>query len=126
MNDYGWDIRSFRFSVCLSGCGFQALSVQLRVLDQSLGQEIVERELKRRRKRASEDALQQVAESCGITHATTVSDLEELEAELANAIKGEGPYFIVAKIEEADYLPVAPVEPEFTLYRFRNSFIETA
>ena len=70
--------------------------------------------------------LQQVAESCGITHASTVSDLEELQAELTNAIKGDGPYFIVAKIEEADYLPVAPVEPEFTLYRFRKTFTEPA
>ena len=35
-----------------------------------------------------------------------------------------GPWFIVAKIEEADaYMPVAPVEPEFTLYRFRNTYV---
>ena len=32
--------------------------------------------------------------------------------------------FIVAKIDEGEYLPVAPVEPEFTLYRFRNTFVE--
>jgi hypothetical protein len=36
----------------------------------------------------------------------------------------DGPNFIVAKIEEAGYLSVAPVEPEFTLYRFRNTFVE--
>ena len=32
------------------------------------------------------------------------------------------PWFIVAKIEETEYMPVAPIEPEMTLYRFRESF----
>ena len=66
--------------------------------------------------------LEQVAQSCGIANTATVSDLEELEGVFLNALQGEGPWFIVAKIQEAEYLPVAPVEPEFTLYRFRNSF----
>ena len=65
--------------------------------------------------------LEQVALSCGITSATTVNDLEEYEGALSNAMATDGPHFIVAKIEESGYLPVAPVEPEFTLYRFRNS-----
>ena len=64
--------------------------------------------------------LQQVADSC---HTSTVTDLEELEGALSAALAEDGPHFIVAKIEEAEYMPVAPVEPEFTLYRFRNSFI---
>ncbi len=68
--------------------------------------------------------LEQVALSCGISNSTTVSDLEELEGALSAALATDGPHFIVAKIEEAGYLPVAPVEPEFTLYRFRNTFIE--
>ena len=68
--------------------------------------------------------LEQVALSCGISNSTTVSDLEELEGALSTALATDGPHFIVAKIEEAGYLPVAPVEPEFTLYRFRNTFIE--
>ena len=34
----------------------------------------------------------------------------------------DGPWFIVAKIVEEEYLPVAPIEPELTLYRFRESF----
>ena len=68
--------------------------------------------------------LEQVALSCGISSTTTVSDLEEFEGALSNALATEGPHLIVAKIEEAGYLPVAPVEPEFTLYRFRNSFVE--
>jgi sulfopyruvate decarboxylase subunit beta len=67
--------------------------------------------------------LQQVAASCGIGHTSTVTDLEELEGALSAALAEDGPHFIVAKIEEAEYMPVAPVEPEFTLYRFRNSFI---
>ena len=51
-------------------------------------------------------------------------DLEDLEAAVSEALKSDGPNFIVAKIEETEYMPVAPVEPEFTLYRFRNTFVE--
>lgn len=67
--------------------------------------------------------LAQVAQSCGVQHTATVTDLEELEAVFQTALAEEGPWFIVAKIQETEYMPVAPVEPEFTLYRFRNSFI---
>ena len=66
--------------------------------------------------------LAQVAQSCGIT-AATVSDLEEFEAALSQALATDGPHLIVAKIEESGYLPVAPPEPEFTLYRFRLTFV---
>ena len=66
--------------------------------------------------------LAQVAQSCGIAHTSTVTDLEELESAFRTALQGEGPWFIVAKIQETEYLPVAPVEPELTLHRFRNSF----
>ena len=69
-------------------------------------------------------SLEAAALACGITNSTTVSDLEELEGTLATALATDGPHFIVAKIEEAGYLPVAPVEPEFTLYRFRNTFVQ--
>jgi len=69
--------------------------------------------------------LEKVAQSCGITHTKTVTDLEDLEAAVSEALASpDGPNFIVAKIEEAGYLSVAPVEPEFTLYRFRNTFVE--
>ena len=68
--------------------------------------------------------LEQVAISCGIASTTTVNDLEEFEGALSNAMATDGPHFILAKIEEVGYLPIAPVEPEFTLYRFRNSFVE--
>jgi len=38
------------------------------------------------------------------------------------ALEEDGPWFIVAKIKEDEYLPVAPIEPEMTVYRFRKSF----
>ena len=69
-------------------------------------------------------SLEAAAQACGITNTTTVNDLEELEGALSTALESDGPHFIVAKIEEAGYLPVAPVEPEFTLYRFRNTFVQ--
>ena len=69
-------------------------------------------------------SLEHVATSCGIASSTTVNDLEELEGALSSALSSDGPHFIVAKIEEAGYMSVAPVEPEFTLYRFRNTFVK--
>ena len=73
---------------------------------------------------ATNTNLEEVANSCGITKTTTVSDLETLEEAFGRAMREPGPWFIVAKIEEADeYMPVAPVEPEFTLYRFRNTYV---
>jgi len=66
--------------------------------------------------------LAQVARSCGIPRTATVRDLEALEEVFSTALRQEGPWLIVAKIQEAEYLPVAPIEPEITLYRFRNSF----
>ena len=69
-------------------------------------------------------SLEAAALACGISRTATVNDLEELEGALSSALDTDGPHFIVAKIEEAGYLPVAPVEPEFTLYRFRNTFVQ--
>ena len=66
--------------------------------------------------------LDQVARSCGINNTTVVDNLEELKSVFGKALMEDGPWFIVAKIEENGNLPVAPVEPEFTLYRFRESF----
>ena len=66
--------------------------------------------------------LAAVARGCGISRAETVTDEEELEATLRQALREDGPWFIVAKIEEEEYLPVAPNEPEATLYRFRETF----
>jgi len=67
--------------------------------------------------------LEQVAQACGIPRTATVATEEELEAIFQTALGAEGPWFIVAKIQEAGYLPVAPIEPEMTLYRFRETFV---
>ena len=66
--------------------------------------------------------LAQVAQSCGITGTATVDNLEDLESVFRTALQDEGPWFIVAKIQETEYLPVAPIEPELTLHRFRSTF----
>ena len=66
--------------------------------------------------------LAQVAQSCGVRRALTVENLEELESAISIAMQEEGPSFIVAKIQETEYMPVTPIEPELTLYRLRNSF----
>lgn len=66
--------------------------------------------------------LEQVANSCSIKNTSTVRDLESLDAVMQRAMTEDGPWFIVAKIEETEYMPVSPIEPEMTLYRFRNSF----
>ena len=66
--------------------------------------------------------LDQVARSCGIENTAVVGDLEELKSVFGKALEQDGPWFIVAKIQETEYLEVAPVEPEFTLYRFRETF----
>ena len=66
--------------------------------------------------------LESVAKGCGIDKTATVSDEEELESALMQALEEDGPWFIVAKIVEEGYLPVSPIEPEVTLHRFRASF----
>ena len=66
--------------------------------------------------------LAQVAQSCGVRKTATVLDEEELESALLQAFEEDGPWFIVAKIQEEEYLPVAPIEPELTLHRFRASY----
>ena len=67
--------------------------------------------------------LERVAQGCGISSTATVSTEEELEAVFQTALGSDGPWFIVAKIQEVGYLPVAPIEPEMTLYRFRETFV---
>ena len=67
--------------------------------------------------------LEQVARGCGITRTATVSTEEELETVFKTALKSEGPWFIVAKIQESDNLPFAPIEPEMTLHRCRETFV---
>ena len=67
--------------------------------------------------------LEQVARSCGIPKTATVADEEELQSVFMQAMEEDGPWFIVAKVEEMEeYMPVAPIEPEMTTYRMRRSF----
>jgi sulfopyruvate decarboxylase subunit beta len=66
--------------------------------------------------------LEQVAKGCGVPHTSTVSSEEQLETVLKEALNTPGPWFIVAKIEETEHLPYAPIEPEMTLHRFRATF----
>ena len=69
--------------------------------------------------------LEEVAQGCGIVKTATVWDEEELATVFAQALEEDGPWFIVAKIQEEDeYMPVSPVEPEMTLHRFRRTFLE--
>ena len=69
--------------------------------------------------------LERVAQGCGISRTATVSSEEQLETVLKEALSTPGPWFIVAKIEETEHLPYAPIEPEMTLYRFRATFAES-
>ena len=66
--------------------------------------------------------LEQVARGCGIPRCVTVGILEDLDQSFQQALREDGPWFIVAKIQETDYLSVSPIEPEMTLYRFRSTF----
>ena len=67
--------------------------------------------------------LEQVARACGITATATVRDLEKLESVFLQALAEDGPWFIVAKVEEDEHPPQTPVEPEITLHRFRSTYV---
>ena len=68
--------------------------------------------------------LEEISKGSGISQTATVDNIEQLEIVFNKALLSEGPWVIVAKIEEEEYLPVAPVEPEKTTYRFRESMLE--
>ena len=67
--------------------------------------------------------LERVAQACGIPRTATVSNIEDLETAFKTAMESEGPWFIVAKIQESETLPHAPIQPEVTLHRFRETFV---
>ena len=71
---------------------------------------------------ATNTNLENVAKSCGISQAVTVSSEEQFETIFKTALSKPGPWFIVAKVEEGQHIEIAPVEPELTLHRFRQSF----
>jgi sulfopyruvate decarboxylase subunit beta len=66
--------------------------------------------------------LAKVAAGCGIPHTATVSSEEQLETTFRQALRTPGPWVIIAKIEETEHLPYAPIEPEIVLHRFRATF----
>ena len=68
--------------------------------------------------------LESVARATGFKKTSTVSNEEDLDLIFAQALAEPGPWYIVAKIQEQEYLPVAPVEPEATLHRFRSTFVD--
>ncbi len=68
--------------------------------------------------------LESVARGCGIPNCTTVRTLEDLDQAFQEALRSDGPWFIVAKTEETDDASASPIEPEMTLYRFRSTFRE--
>ena len=59
-----------------------------------------------------------------IAQTATVDNVDELKNVFDKALLYEGPWVIVAKIEEEGYLPVAPVEPEVITHRFRESMLD--
>lgn len=66
--------------------------------------------------------LEHVARGCGIPKTATVDNEEALATVFRQALSEDGPWLINAKIDEEEYLPTAPVEPEMTLYNFRKTF----
>lgn len=66
--------------------------------------------------------LAAIARGAGIRNAVAVSDLSELELVLDQAFAQEGPWCIVAFIEERGHAPHPALEPEYNLHRFRQGF----
>ena len=68
--------------------------------------------------------LEQVARSCSILKTATADNEEDLVTVFKQALSEEGPWFIVAKIEETDdEVTFAPNEPEMFLHRFRQTYL---
>ena len=63
-----------------------------------------------------------MAKGCGVSKGATVTTLEDLDQVFQQALREDGPWFIVAKIQEEEYMSLAPNEPEMTLYRFRSTY----
>ena len=69
--------------------------------------------------------LADVSKSCGIEKSFLVKTIEEFDLTFKRALTEDGPWAIVAKIEQGDG-PKAPsvYEPEFNLINFRNTYIQ--
>ena len=65
-----------------------------------------------------------MARSCSIPKTATVSNEEDLVTVFKQALSEDGPWFIVAKIQETDdEATFAPNEPEMFLHRFRQTYL---
>ena len=68
--------------------------------------------------------LEKVAKSCGFKNTFKCTNINEFKDTFNKSLKIKGPTMIVAKTKETGEFPeVTPVEPEFTVYRFRNSML---
>jgi len=68
--------------------------------------------------------LEKVAKSCGFKNTFKCTNIDEFKNTFSKSLNLNGPTMIVAKTKETGEFPeVTPVEPEFTVYRFRNSMI---
>ena len=69
--------------------------------------------------------LADVSKSCGIEKSFLVKTIEDFDLIFKKALTEDGPWAIVAKIEQGDG-PKAPAvyEPEFNLLSFRDSYIQ--
>ena len=70
--------------------------------------------------------LEDISKGSGISRTITVENIKQLESAFSKALFSEGPWVVIAKIEEGEYMPVAPVEPEKTTYKFRESMLKNA
>jgi sulfopyruvate decarboxylase subunit beta len=68
--------------------------------------------------------LEKVAKSCGFKNTFKCTNINEFKNTFSKSLNLNGPTMIVAKTKETGEFPeVTPVEPEFTVYRFRNSMM---
>jgi sulfopyruvate decarboxylase subunit beta len=71
---------------------------------------------------ATGTSLAGVAQAAGIPHVAAVSTLQRLEEVLDQALAQDGPWCIVAEVEEKGRAPRPTVEIEANLSRFRATF----
>jgi len=68
--------------------------------------------------------LEKISDSCGFKNTFKCTNINEFKDTFNKSLQMKGPTMIVAKTKETGEFPeVTPVEPEFTVYRFRNSML---
>ena len=63
-----------------------------------------------------------IAKAAGVPHVAAVATLEDLEEALDRALQEDGPWCIVAEVEERGRAPRPAVETEANLLLFRSTF----